>query len=155
MEEEKLRAKKKAMSLLQHMDRTEWELRSKLEKGEFSKEAVEEAVEYVRSFHYIDDARYALRFVEIYSASRSVQRLRQDLLKRHVPEEYIEIALDEIDRDDTKALNKELEKLLRGRSELSYEEKQKIASKLYRKGFRLEDIFRRIDQWQENREDEN
>ena len=43
MEDEKLKATKKAMGLLQHMDRTEWELRSKLEQAGFSEEAVEAA----------------------------------------------------------------------------------------------------------------
>lgn len=66
MEDEKLKATKKAMGLLQHMDRTEWELRSKLEQAGFSEEAVEAAIQYVAGYHYIDDKRYAKRFVEIY-----------------------------------------------------------------------------------------
>ena len=59
MEDEKLKATKKAMGLLQHMDRTEWELRSKLEQAGFSEEAVEAAIQYVAGYHYIDDKRYA------------------------------------------------------------------------------------------------
>ena len=47
MEDEKLKATKKAMGLLQHMDRTEWELRSKLEQAGFSEEVVEAAIQYV------------------------------------------------------------------------------------------------------------
>ena len=76
MEDEKLKATKKAMGLLQHMDRTEWELRSKLEQAGFSEEAVEAAIQYVAGYHYIDDKRYAKRFVEIY---------------REVCEEYVRI----------------------------------------------------------------
>lgn len=144
-EEESLQAKKKAMALLQHMDRTEWELRDKLAKKEFSQEAIDEAVEYVRSFHYIDDLRYATRFVEIYREQRSIQRMKQDLYKRHVPEEYIDIALDAIERDDSLALKEAVRKLTKGETEFSYEEKQKMAQKLYRKGFRLHDIKRELD----------
>lgn len=144
-EEESLQAKKKAMSLLQHMDRTEWELRDKLVKKEFSQEAIEEAIEYVRSFHYLDDLRYATHFVEIYHEQRSIQRLKQDLYKRHVPEEYIDIALDAIDRDDSAALKEAVRKLTKGETEFTYEEKQKMAQKLYRKGFRLHDIKRELD----------
>ncbi len=81
MEDEKLKATKKAMGLLQHMDRTEWELRSKLEQAGFSEEAVEAAIQYVAGYHYIDDKRYAKRFVEIYRESRSMRRIRQDLQK--------------------------------------------------------------------------
>lgn len=141
MEEEVLRAKKKAMALLQHNDRTEWQLRDKLARSGFSEEAVDEAVEYVRSFHYIDDERYAVRFVEIYHETRSIKRLRQDLYKRHVPDEYIETAIENIDNDDSAALNRELERVGQKLADMSYDEKQKVAAKLYRKGFRMEDIM--------------
>lgn len=146
IEEEILQAKKKAMSLLQHMDRTEWEIRDKLAKKEFSQEAIDEAIEYVRSFHYIDDLRYATHFVEVYHEQRSIQRLKQDLHKHHVPEEYIDIALDAIDWDDSAALSEAVRKLARGETNFSYEEKQKMAGKLYRKGFRLNDIKRELGQ---------
>ncbi|MCI5501153.1 MAG: RecX family transcriptional regulator [Lachnospiraceae bacterium] len=141
MEEEVLRAKKKAMALLLHNDRTEWQLRDKLARSGFSEEAVDEAVEYVRSFHYIDDERYAVRFVEIYHETRSIKRLRQDLYKRHVPDEYIETAIENIDNDDSAALNREFERIGQKLADMSYDEKQKVAAKLYRKGFRMEDIM--------------
>ncbi|MDE6852338.1 MAG: recombination regulator RecX [Lachnospiraceae bacterium] len=146
MEEEILKAKKKAMSLLQHMDRTEWELRSKLEKAGFAEEAVREAVEYVRSFHYIDDRRYALRFVEIYCESRSIQRIRQDLQKKHISDDLITLAFEEIEYNDSRALEKAMDKVLSGKDgELSYEERQKIIAKLYRKGFPVEQIVTQLE----------
>ena len=94
MQDELLEAKKKAMSLLKYMDRTEWQLRDKLAAKGFSEEAVEGAVDYVKSFHYLDDYRYAVHFVELHYEQRSRQRMRQDLYQRHVPEEYIDLALD-------------------------------------------------------------
>ncbi|MBU5478850.1 recombination regulator RecX [Eubacterium sp. MSJ-13] len=141
--DEILKAKKRAMLILQHNDRTEWELTDKLLKAGFSDEAVSEAIEYVRGFHYIDDERYAKRFVEIYHESRSIKRLKQDLYKRHVADEYIELALENIDYDDSTALKRQIEKLgidVQKASELSYEESQKIVAKLYRKGFSVSSI---------------
>ena len=140
-QDEMLRAKEKAMSLLQHNDRTEWQLRDKLTKSGFSENAVNEAVEYVRSFHYIDDERYAIRFVEIYHESRSIKRLRQDLYKRHVSEELIELAIENIDNDDSAALSRELDRIRDKAGAMTYEEQQKIAARLYRKGFRMSDIM--------------
>lgn len=146
-----LGARKKAMSLLQHKDRTEWELTDRLLRAGFSEEETEDAIEYVRSFHYIDDERYAVRFVEIYHTSRSIKRLCQDLYKRHVPQEYIDIALEQISWDESEALRKECSKLLRQKNvlsyeELSYEDKQKIMAKLYRKGFNIEEIRKIIEE---------
>ncbi|WP_337934516.1 regulatory protein RecX [Jutongia sp.] len=145
MQDELLEAKKKAMSLLKYMDRTEWQLRDKLAAKGFSEEAVEGAVDYVKSFHYLDDYRYAVHFVELHYEQRSRQRMRQDLYQRHVPEEYIDLALESICENDDIALQEALRKITKGETEFSYEEKQKIAGKLYRKGFRLGDIKRVLD----------
>lgn len=143
-DEELLRAKKKAMSLLQHNDRTEWQLRDKLMRSGFSGEAVENAIEYVRSFHYIDDERYAVRFVEIYHETRSIKRLKQDLYKRHISDELIEIAIENINNDDSAALNHEIERIGQNLETMTYEEKQKVAAKLFRKGFRMGDIMEKL-----------
>lgn len=144
-----LAGRKKAMALLNHNDRTKWELMDRLQRAGFDEDVIEDAIAYVESFHYIDDRRYAIRFAEIYCESRSIQRIRQDLQKRHVDEEDIEIALENINWDDSTALQKEVKKLLKGKIEdfkdFPYEEKQKIAAKLYRKGFRTVDIFRILD----------
>lgn len=145
MQDELLEAKKKAMSLLKYMDRTEWQLRDKLAAKGFSEEAVEGAVDYVKSFHYLDDYRYAVHFVELHYEQRSRQRMRQDLYQRHVPEEYIDLALESICENDDVALQEALRKITKGETEYSYEEKQKIAGKLYRKGFRLGDIKQVLD----------
>ena len=132
MQDESLEAKKKAMSLLKYMDRTEWQLRDKLSLKGFSEGAIEEAIEYVKSFHYLDDYRYAVHFVEFHHEQRSRQRLRQDLYQRHVPEEYIDLAIEDVCENDDAALQTALRKLTHGETEFSYEEKQKIAGKLYR-----------------------
>lgn len=149
MEEERfLKGRKKAMALLLHNDRTKWELCDKMKRAGFEQDVIEDALTYVESFHYIDDLRYAVRFAEIYCESRSIQRIRQDLMKRHVPEEYISIALESIEMDDSKALQKEVRKLLKNQEDLealSYEARQKMAAKLYRKGFRTDDIFRELN----------
>ncbi len=145
MQDELLEAKKKAMSLLKYMDRTEWQLRDKLAAKGFSEEAVDGAVDYVKSFHYLDDYRYAVHFVEIHREQRSRQRMRQDLYQKHVPEEYIDLALESVCENDDLALQTALRKITKGETEFSYEEKQKIAGKLYRKGFRLGDIKRVLD----------
>lgn len=146
MEDVFLRGRKKAMSLLNHKDRTRWELQDRMKKAGFSGEVIAAVLSYVEGYHYIDDLRYARHFADIYRDSRSIVRIRQDLKKRHVPEEYIEIALEEISYDDSTALAREVEKLCRGKGGFTYEEKQKAAAKLYRKGFRTEDIFCALEQ---------
>ena len=57
------RAKKRAMHLLEKMDRTEQQLRKKLLESEYPEDLAEEAIAYVKRFHYVDDARYADSYV--------------------------------------------------------------------------------------------
>lgn len=149
MEEKFNQGRKKAMAILLHNDRTEWELRDRLQRHGMEEEVIEDAIAYVESFHYIDDRRYAMRFAEIYKESRSIQRIRQDLQKRHIEDSLIEEALEHIAWDDSIALQKELRKMTKGQrdffDQLSYQEKQKYIARLYRKGFRTDAIFRELE----------
>lgn len=68
------RAKLRAMHLLEDMDRSESALREKLRQGLYPPEAVEAAISYVKSFGYLDDARYAENFVQSRKASKEQTR---------------------------------------------------------------------------------
>lgn len=50
------RAKRRTMHLLEQMDRTEQQLREKLKQGGYPQACIDLALEYVKSFHYVDDA---------------------------------------------------------------------------------------------------
>lgn len=89
------RAKKRAMHLLEKMDRTEAGLREKLRQGEYPPEAVEAAIEYVKGYHYLDDARYARNYIRCYQNSRSKKRMRMDLLSKGISVPLIEQAFKE------------------------------------------------------------
>ncbi len=65
------RAKLRAMYLLEDMDRTEAGLREKLRQGLYPEDAAEEAIQYVKSFGYLDDLRYAENFVRTRKGSKS------------------------------------------------------------------------------------
>ena len=48
------RAKKRTMHLLEQMDRTEYQLRDKLAQGGYPAECIDDAVAYVKEYHYLD-----------------------------------------------------------------------------------------------------
>ena len=89
------RAKKRAMHLLEKMDRTKKQLFDKLSQNGYPKECIESAIAYVESYHYIDDLRYAKNFIRYQQEKKSRMRLQMDLCKRGVPKERIEQALEE------------------------------------------------------------
>lgn len=58
------RAKLRAMHLLNDMDRTESQLRTKLLNGDYPADIADEAIAYVKSFGYINDESYYRRLLK-------------------------------------------------------------------------------------------
>lgn len=75
-------ATEKAMELLLFKARTEYELRSKLQEREYSDEEIDEAIEYVSSFGYLNDETYAEQYVMSNTSQKSISAMRRELKKR-------------------------------------------------------------------------
>lgn len=100
-----LLAKKKALSLLNYCDRTEFQLRQKLEEGAFPPQAIEEAIQYVYSFHYLDDRRYAENYVFSKRNEKSLFEIREELKCRGVEADLIDDVLSQSDFDETETVS--------------------------------------------------
>ncbi len=102
------RARQRALHLLEKQDRTESNLRQKLREGGYPTEVVDEAVAYVKSFHYVDDRRFAENYVYFHKDKRSRQRIRQDLLMKGIDKELADDVLERDYGTDERALINEL-----------------------------------------------
>lgn len=142
MEEQK-KAKLRAMHLLERMDRTEGELREKLQKN-YEPEIVEEAIAYVKSYGYIDDRRYVKNYIEYKSDKKSRRQIEQELIYRKgVPGELVRQVYEELEpRDETILIRRWMEKKKFNPETAEREEMQKFYHFLMRKGFSYEDIQR-------------
>ena len=137
------RAIKRAMYLLERQERTEKQLRDKLAQNEYPKQCIEQAVSYVKSYHYIDDYRYATVYIRYHQAKESRQKLTQKLMIRGIDKELIQQALEEEFVVDECAQIKELLRKRHFNPECADEkERRKTAQFLMRKGFKSRDIFR-------------
>lgn len=140
-----LRAKKRGMNLLMTMDRTESDVRGKLLDGGYPIEAVDAAIEYLKSFHYIDDFRYATSYISCKLNSMSSKQIALKLSTKGISREIIENAFLGLEDDNKNAENELIYKLISKRikcpvDEISYEERQKLFGYLYNKGFSISDI---------------
>ena len=150
-----LRAKRYVMNLLMKSDRTETELKRKLKENGYCEETAEEAIEYVKSFHYIDELRSAECFIRGKMESSSEKEIRYKLSEKGIDDETIDMAYDQIisgmDPDENpeylsntelKAAESFLKKKLgpKVHEEITYDEKQKIMASAFRKGFRQDSI---------------
>ena len=142
MEDNRKQAKLKALSLLADMDRTEAQLRQKLKQKSYGDDVVEETINYVKSFGYIDDVRYARHFVESRKKTKSKQEIMAMLcqkgLKRDVVVEALEMCYSS--EDAVEAIRHLAEKKHYSPENSTENEKKKIYDYLLRKGFYHEDI---------------
>ena len=140
-----IRAKKRAMHLLERMDRTEHQLREKLMASEYPEEVIEEAIAYVKSFHYIDDKRYAENYTRYRKENLSRQQIKQKLMQKGVARETIELAIEEeYDTDETVHIRRLLEKKHYDSSLKDDGEFRRVYNYLLRRGFRSSDILKEM-----------
>lgn len=140
------RVKKRALYLLEKMDRTESQLREKLTASEYPKECIEDAIAYVYKFHYLDDQRYARNYIRYSQEKLSRQQLKQKLMAKGVKREDIELALEEeYSGDEGAQIRKLLEKRHYKGEGRDTAEFRKTYQYILRRGFRSNDILREMN----------
>ena len=142
--EEQKDATRKAMRLLEHMDRTEKGLRDKLRQSGFSPDAVDTALAYVQSYGYIDDSRYARTYIAYRMDSKSRQKIIQELIGKGVDKETAVAAWEEEaalnSPDERTLLIRTVEKKYAPGTELDEKEMRRLYGYLVRRGFQFSDI---------------
>ncbi len=134
------RAKLRAMNLLKSRPYTEMKLREKLVQNGYPSGIVDLAIEYVSSFGYIDDTRYAEEYVYTYRERKSQKRIASELAAKGISRDIISRVLaSEVNEGSELAEEEQIRKYLVKKGlidkELSYEDKAKLKASLYRKGY--------------------
>ena len=146
LKDEVRRAKLRALHLLTAMDRTEAQLREKLQVS-YCEEAVETAIEYVKSFGYINDERYVRVYIESKSRTKSRKQIEQELIyKKGISKEAVQRGFEEAQMTDiSEVIRKYMDKKKINPQTCDYEQKQKFFAYMLRKGFQIEDMKKVFD----------
>ena len=145
------RAKKRAMHILEQMDRTEHQLREKLAKGEYPQECIDSAVEYVKKYRYLDDERFASSYVRYHQEKLSRQQLSVKLSQKGVGRDIIAEALEmEYEADDGEKIRNLLSKRHFDPDNTDRHENNKIYQYILRRGFKSSDILKEMRVFSEN-----
>lgn len=166
------RAKLRALHLLEARPYTEFKLREKLRNGHYPEAVIDEAIDYCKSYRYVDDLQYALDYATYHTQDRPKNRIRNDLLAKGIARDIIEQALERAYTQDlplestfnhnlplegkvapqaTDEVSPEYQLLLKHlrkkhyTPDLPYEERQKLKASLYRKGFSMDLITRALE----------
>ena len=136
------RARHRALHILERSDRTEQELRAKLERN-YRAEAVEDAISYVKQYHYLDDRRYAVNYLNSRGRVKSRRQVEQELLyKNGISKEILEEARTEAElQDEREQIRRWMEKKQIHPETADPNELRRFYLFLMRRGFRSEDIL--------------
>lgn len=143
-EEELLKeAKLQALKILERSDQTERRLRDKLRQKAYTPAVIDAAVEYVKAYHYLDDARYAESYVRCNQEKKSLAQMRMTLRERGVSDELIGRALEqEWNKDPQELIAELLAKKQYDAESADEKEKRRMYQFLRRRGFRDGEILR-------------
>lgn len=141
------RAKLRAMNLLKSREYTTKQLQDKLREGYYPEEIITQALDYVASYHYTDDLRYAETYISDHEESRSRRRIDQDLKDKGIDRAVLEQAWLHWEQkggvqDESKMIGRLLEKRHYDPDAADAKERQKTYAFLIRKGF-TQDAVRR------------
>lgn len=162
--------RRRAMNLLVKKDYSQKELCDKLAADGYNTAQINRITEFLDGYHYLDDGRVAEQLVRSNRERKSIREMK-DILKKHgISDEISEHVMktfyktddssnsDEDMSDSTsdehimhhetdiiKAFLKKGGYTAESLALLEYKERQKLAAKLYRKGFNSENIRKALD----------
>ena len=140
------RAKARCMKLLQSRDYTEYEIRSKLQNDGYPLQVINEAVDYLYGFHYLDDTRYVEAYYRTYRNRKSRKQIVLDLQRKGIAKDNISNIINELtdleeEREELVCIRKFLRKRKYSDREADCTEREKTKAYLFRKGFEVNDII--------------
>ncbi len=134
------RARAKALDLLKTRDYTSSELYARIKRAFGSDALAEQAVDYVKSFGYIDDVRFAKNYIRGHADSLSCSALAAKLHSKGLSREIIDAAMAEADIDELSQLRQLAVKKFPDYAHLPPDQKRKAVAYFLRRGYAYEDV---------------
>ncbi|MGL5151754.1 MAG: recombination regulator RecX [Clostridium sp.] len=138
-EEEKRKCKASAIRIIERTYKTEKEMREKLLKKEYSQDAIEYAMSFLKEYNFLNDEVYTKMYVNDKIKLGGKNKIKFDLKRKGVNEEEIAKALSNVDEEGERAVAKKLcEKkylLLKKKEEDKYKVYNKLLRFLVGKGY--------------------
>lgn len=138
-----IRCKERSLYLIEHSLKTESKLREKLKQSErYSDEIIDETIEFLKKYGYVDDLRFAELLIKQYAGTKSLREIEQKLYQRGVDQKCIKEAMSGFREDEElahdsemKAVQAAIKKKCKNSSELDADAKRKLYASLMRKGY--------------------
>ena len=145
-------AARTAMNLLVKRDYAEAELYRKLKDRGYSDYFAGKGIEYVSSYHYLDDMRYARQMIAGKSGTVSRKMMVNKMKQKGLSDEVIREAMDEAEWTDETGIVRELHRRFSTAEQiekLADKDRQKLIQSLMRKGYGYSDINHALRNFEE------
>lgn len=139
--------KNRCLYLIADCMRTEKNIREKIAKGKtkYPDELVNQVIDNLKQYNYINDKEFAKRFIELNKNKFSKKVIKEKLYIKGINNDLIQELLADFNEESEisaakKALYKKCKDYDNIKNELEYKEKSKLFAFLARKGFSYETI---------------
>lgn len=136
------RAREQALRMLEMSDKTETQIRQKLKREFFPEEVVELVVTFLYEHSFLNDEKYARRYVEISGTRKSRRQIQYDLSQKGVDKQVISDLLDELPVEEEEQIRQYIRKKGVAPASLDRKERSKLLAALGRRGFSFEVVNR-------------
>ncbi len=140
------RARERALYLLKTHDRTEQEIRRKLRDGFYPEEAIDETLDFLREYGYVNDLEYGRRYLELYGKNRSRRRIQEDLARRGIDRRQTEELLRGEEVPEMEQIRAFLRKKGYHAQQCDLKQRQRLLAALLRRGYAYEEICRVLEE---------
>ena len=138
-----INSKDYALKLIAFKDRTEKEIRTKLKEKNYNEPEIEEAVEFLKNYGYVNDLRYASHFTNdaINLKKWGKARIRTELLRKGVDRDIVDKTLEEAFLEtDPERLFSQMESRFKNADFSNMKERTRIFNFYLRRGYSPEEI---------------
>ena len=107
------RAKHRAIAILAKRDKTEKELRDKLQQSLIDTKTLEETISYVRTCGYVDDLQYARDYIYFKKGRKSFLQIKMELQKKGISSQVLETVFEEEGGQEMEDILMQIKKYMR------------------------------------------
>lgn len=148
------RAKERALFLIQKTEQTTEQIRKKLKMNYYSDEVIEQVINFLEEYRFLDDERYIKQFVSCKENKYSIRVIKEKLMQKGIDKKLIDSVLKDLENKEEEVILKIIEKKQKKQMIMSYEEKNKLIQHLLYKGFNYSMIKDMIEKYQKIKEKE-
>lgn len=134
----------KCLNLLSKSMKTKQQIKEYLQQKGFGVRAVENVLQKLENYGYVDDVNYAKVFVAQNKKTKGVYRIKQELFLKGIPKQIIEEALLDLDTDETLESAIVVAKKFLKDKPIDQKELQRLNRHLLSRGFDFETVSRVI-----------